>query len=79
MVPRLDQENEGLLDGHALPRFLLLVHTGRTNGESLMISNTLMCLAVLALGFCVGFVWGELKYSREIDFTPDNNKDSNLR
>jgi len=44
-----------------------------------MISNTLMCLAVLALGFCVGFVWGELKYSREIDFTPDNNKDSNLR
>ena len=44
-----------------------------------MISATLMGLAVLTLGFCIGFVWGELKASREIDFTLRRNEINELR
>ena len=79
MVSRLDQENEGLLNERPLSRFPMLARAGRTNGESLMISTTLMGLAVLTLGFCIGFVWGELKASREIDFTLRRNEINELR
>jgi len=44
-----------------------------------MISTTLICLAVLASGFCIGLAWGTFKYDREIDCAPDINKDNNLR
>ena len=44
-----------------------------------MITTTLMGLAVLTLGFCIGFVWGELKASREIDFTLRRNEINELR
>ena len=80
MVPRLDQENEGLLNERPLSRFPVLARAGRTNGESLMISGTLiMCASALGLGFCIGFVWGELKASREIDFTLRRNEINELR
>ena len=44
-----------------------------------MITTTFMGLAVLTLGFCIGFVWGELKASREIDFTLRRNEINELR
>ena len=80
MVPRLDQENEGLLNERPLSRFPVLARASRTNGESLMISGTLiMCASALGLGFCIGFVWGELKASREIDFALRRNEINELR
>ena len=80
MVPRLDEENEGLLNERPLPRFTVLARASRTNGESLMISGTLiMCASALGLGFCIGFVWGELKASREIDFALRRNEINELR
>ena len=80
MVPRLDQENEGLLNERPLSRFPVLARVSRTNGESLMISGTLiMCASALGLGFCIGFVWGERKASREIDFALRRNEINELR
>ena len=78
-MSRLDPKNEGLLNERPLSRFPVLARAGRTNGESLMISTTLMGLAVLTLGFCIGFVWGELKASREIDFALRRNEINELR
>jgi len=44
-----------------------------------MIASTLIGLSVLTLGFCIGFVWGELKASREIDFALRRNEINELR
>ena len=45
-----------------------------------MISATLMMGAgVFGIGFGIGFVWGELKASREIDFTLRRNEINELR
>ena len=71
---------QGASSGISLPRFTVLARAGRTNGESLMISGTLiMCASALGLGFCIGFVWGELKASREIDFVLRRNEINELR
>ena len=39
----------------------------------------MMGASALGLGFCIGFVWGELKASREIDFTLRRNEINELR
>ena len=44
-----------------------------------MVTTTLLGLAVLTLGFCIGFVWGELKASREIDFALRRKEINELR
>ena len=44
-----------------------------------MIASTLIGFSVLTLGFCIGFVWGELKASREIDFALRRNEINELR
>ena len=44
-----------------------------------MISATLMGAGVFGLGVGIGFVWGELKASREIDFALRRNEINELR
>ena len=44
-----------------------------------MISATLVGAGVFGLGVGIGFVWGELKASREIDFTLRRNEINELR
>ena len=39
----------------------------------------MMGASALGLGFCIGFVWGELKASREIDFALRRNEINELR
>jgi len=39
----------------------------------------MMGATALLLGFCIGFVWGELKASREIDFALRRNEINELR
>ena len=58
MVPRLDEENQGIL---------------------MTYSVLMMCASALGLGFCIGFVWGELKASREIDYALRRNEINELR
>ena len=76
----IGQRKRGASSGGALSRFPVLARASRTNGESLMISGTLiMCASALGLGFCIGFVWGELKASREIDYALRRNEINELR
>ena len=44
-----------------------------------MISATLVGAGVFGLGVGIGFVWGELKASREIDFALRRNEINELR
>ena len=39
----------------------------------------MMGATALLLGFCIGFVWGELKASREIDYALRRNEINELR
>ncbi len=48
-------------------------------GILMTFSVLMMCASALGLGFCIGFVWGELKASREIDFTLRRNEINELR
>ena len=48
-------------------------------GILMTFSTLMMGASALLLGFCIGFVWGELKASREIDFTLRRNEINELR
>ena len=48
-------------------------------GILMTFSILMMGASALLLGFCIGFVWGELKASREIDFALRRNEINELR
>ena len=48
-------------------------------GLLMTFSILMMGASALLLGFCIGFVWGELKASRDIDFTLRRKEIKELR